>query len=449
MPSLPEISQSKWNRAQVELLEFGYDIEKVLGSGSWGTVVQAFAIDGPETTLAVKIIDRSCLDEESWKSIEREIDAMSCLDEHASIVQLIQVFETYNFVYLVMEFCSEGDLLSFVQESKTGLKEPQARTIFKQVLEACHHAHKNSYVHRDIKLENIFLAEGSSVRLGDWGFARRMEKGQKVNEYCGSVHYSAPEICLGKPYEGFGVDVWSLGVTLYALNSGLLPFWGADEHMIVRKILAGSYGMADSFSETLKDLISKALEVDPAKRITVEEMLEHPWVQGMSLFKKSPVPVTILSRERSQSDHVALKPKPVQLGFQSMAVPKLNLEGVTPTPAKVEDPRQEPLASARRTARFIDLPLLKSPRPRISPMVAIEQDQILTGRPSVMQLSARLAAQEKQNPRKVTKLQGFLDTIGAIIKKKNAERKELRLSLTKRELRPQLGNNKRCTTTRD
>lgn len=284
MPSKQQESQFEFIFA--ELKKLGYHADRVLGSGSWGTVVKAYCEE--HGTVAIKIIDRINLNESSWCAVEREVESMASLEDHPYIVELLNVCETQRYVYLVLEFCAGGDLLDMALKTKTGLSELQARKLFQQILQAVSHVHSSGYVHRDIKLENILLAADGSARLADFGFARKVKKGERLSEFCGSVHYSAPEIHLAQAYDGAAVDVWALGVTLYALTSAQMPFYGACKRDIMSKSIFGAYAVHDCFSEGLKDLISKALEVNPSKRITLEAMKNHPWVTGRPMVTKKP-----------------------------------------------------------------------------------------------------------------------------------------------------------------
>jgi serine/threonine protein kinase len=171
-----------------------------------------------------------------------EVEAMKAL-EHRHVIELYDAIETIDTLAIVMQFAKNGDLLQYITKRKR-LPEEEVRRIFRQICSGVEAAHKAGWIHRDLKVENIYLDENGSVRIGDWGFAGRWSPGvvrfwrstvdtsnasQFQNASFGSLHYASPEIVQGTEYVGPEVDVWSLGVVLYALSTGTLPFGGADE----------------------------------------------------------------------------------------------------------------------------------------------------------------------------------------------------------------------------
>jgi serine/threonine protein kinase len=177
-----------------------------------------------------------------------------------------------------------------------GYEESEGKQLFRDLASAVHFTHSHGFIHRDIKLENLLLAIDGQVRLADWGFARRFDSKVLLKEFCGSVHYAAPELVNGIAYVGPEVDIWSLGVTLYGLISARLPFSGSTQQAVLRSIQQGFFVMPESFSEDLKDLIRKMLEVNPTKRYKIEEILAHPWLKNeVELEKAERTPIRFRS----------------------------------------------------------------------------------------------------------------------------------------------------------
>jgi serine/threonine protein kinase len=220
------------------------------------------------------MLQKEKLNKGEMAKVKLEIKAMQALD-HPNIVKLFDTKETKRMLFIMMEFCPRGDVLNYVQE-KEKLSEQEATTFFRQLVYGMDHAHKQGYLHRDIKLENLMIAQDGSLKIGDWGFARNWSSDSLIkNEFPGSLHYASPEIVLAKPYTGPEVDVWSMGVTLYALASGCMPFFGHTDEHIVEKIKSSIFPTPPSFSKDLRDLLSHMLDENPITRYTIEQIKSH------------------------------------------------------------------------------------------------------------------------------------------------------------------------------
>lgn len=253
-----------------------YDLDKVLGKGHYGIVRLArHVFTGLE--VAVKVIDKTKLDQRETEHLLKEVQCMK-LVRHPNVVRLYQVISTKNKLYLVLELGNGGDLLDYLNNMPHGIDEPRTKILFCQIIRAiayCHHLH---IVHRDLKPENIIFNEDYSVlKLTDFGFSNEFSPGQKLMTYCGSWKYSAPEILLQEEYDPPAVDVWSLGVMLFQMVAGRLPFSEVNESETLTKIMDGHYEVPDNLSPQLQDLLKKMIVVDPQHRITVDEILAHPW----------------------------------------------------------------------------------------------------------------------------------------------------------------------------
>uniref|UniRef100_A0A8C4NH15 non-specific serine/threonine protein kinase n=1 Tax=Eptatretus burgeri TaxID=7764 RepID=A0A8C4NH15_EPTBU len=226
--------------------------------------------------VAIKTVNKLKIkNQQELNLIRREIEILSSLI-HPHIIRIYEVFENDNKLVIVMEFASNGELFDYLHKQGQ-LRESEARRFFRQILAATMHCHRNGVVHRDLKLENILLDENFSIKIADFGFSSTYSKESLLHTFCGSPLYTAPEIIAGKPYNGPEVDCWSLGVILYALVYGFLPFVAEDYRILLQKISRGEYSEPDDRSMA-SDLIGWLLCVSPEARATAEDVVRHPWV---------------------------------------------------------------------------------------------------------------------------------------------------------------------------
>jgi len=200
-------------------------------------------------------------------------------------VQYKDLYEGDTFIYLVLEYAEGGEL--FHKISRTGVSESEARTLFSQLLKAVNYLHQQSIVHRDLKPENILLDGQGNIKISDFGLARF--DATHMQSLCGTPHYVAPEVIrlgLGNSSVGYGkeVDMWSLGVSLYHMLTGHLPFPESDRMALFNKIERGLYDFPfhlwGGITEEAKDLVKKLLDIDPKTRLTAEQALKHPWIES-------------------------------------------------------------------------------------------------------------------------------------------------------------------------
>jgi len=181
---------------------------------------------------------------------------------------------------MIIEFAEEGELFDFITKyGRIDEKSVTAKKLFKQLVEAVDYCHKNNFVHRDLKLENVLLSSDFNIKLSDFGFTREFSSSKLLDTYCGSVAYAAPEMISGKQYNGPGADIWSLGVILYTIVCGTLPFDDETDTVIHQKILNLKYEIPDFISDECKDLITRILKIEPSDRISMEEILKHKWLE--------------------------------------------------------------------------------------------------------------------------------------------------------------------------
>jgi MAP/microtubule affinity-regulating kinase len=189
--------------------------------------------------VAIKIIDKNKLDKATSKKLFREVRIMRLLN-HKNIVKLYEVIDTPDELFLVMEYVSGGEIFDYLV-AHGRMKEKDARKQFRQIAGAVAYCHSLHIIHRDLKAENLLLDENMNVKIADFGFSNQFSPGQKLNTWCGSPPYAAPELFQGKEYSGPEVDVWSLGVVLYVFVCGSLPFDGSNLAKLRARVIAGKY----------------------------------------------------------------------------------------------------------------------------------------------------------------------------------------------------------------
>ncbi|XP_026336305.2 NUAK family SNF1-like kinase 2 [Ursus arctos] len=255
-------------------LRHRYEFLETLGKGTYGKVKKARESSG--RLVAIKSIRKDKIkDEQDLMHIRREIEIMSSLN-HPHIIAIHEVFENSSKIVIVMEYASRGDLYDYISERQR-LSEQDARHFFRQIVSAVHYCHQNGVVHRDLKLENILLDANGNIKIADFGLSNLYHQGKFLQTFCGSPLYASPEIVNGKPYTGPEVDSWSLGVLLYILVHGTMPFDGQDHKTLVRQISHGSYREPPKPSDAC-GLIRWLLMVNPTRRATLEDVASHWWV---------------------------------------------------------------------------------------------------------------------------------------------------------------------------
>ena len=212
------------------------------------------------------------------RKVEREIAVLKLVN-HPALLRLYDVFETSKHLFLVLEHVQGGELFDYLV-GKGRLPPEEALFFFRQIISGMRYCHSCLICHRDLKPENLLLDADMNIKIADFGFASLMKDGNMLETSCGSPHYASPEVVMGARYDGSQADIWSLGVILYALLTGKLPFDDSHIPRLLAKVKAGKFVLPNVLSDDVKDLISKMLVVDPEKRITLEEVIVHPWFLG-------------------------------------------------------------------------------------------------------------------------------------------------------------------------
>ncbi|XP_069990834.1 MAP/microtubule affinity-regulating kinase 3 isoform X25 [Penaeus vannamei] len=252
-----------------------YRLLKTIGKGNFAKVKLAKHIPtGKE--VAIKIIDKTQLNPGSLQKLFREVRIMKILD-HPNIVKLFQVIETERTLYLVMEYASGGEVFDYLVFHGR-MKEKEARAKFRQIVSAVQYCHQKKIIHRDLKAENLLLDSEMVIKIADFGFSNEFTPGNKLDTFCGSPPYAAPELFQGKKYDGPEVDVWSLGVILYTLVSGSLPFDGSNLKELRERVLRGKYRIPFYMSTDCENLLKKFLVLNPARRASLETIMKDRWM---------------------------------------------------------------------------------------------------------------------------------------------------------------------------
>lgn len=254
-----------------------YRLLKTIGKGNFAKVKLArHILTGRE--VAIKIIDKTQLNPTSLQKLFREVRIMKCLN-HSNIVKLFEVIETEKTLYLVMEYASGGEVFDYLV-AHGRMKEKEARAKFRQIVSAVQYCHQKQIVHRDLKAENLLLDADMNIKIADFGFSNEFTIGNKLDTFCGSPPYAAPELFQGKKYDGPEVDVWSLGVILYTLVSGSLPFDGQNLKELRERVLRGKYRIPFYMSTDCENLLKRFLVLNPSKRGTLEQIMKDRWINA-------------------------------------------------------------------------------------------------------------------------------------------------------------------------
>uniref|UniRef100_A0A336L8R5 MAP/microtubule affinity-regulating kinase 3 n=1 Tax=Culicoides sonorensis TaxID=179676 RepID=A0A336L8R5_CULSO len=273
-PNMPmRSSGQRWRPTEEHIGK--YKLLKTIGKGNFAKVKLAKHVPtGKE--VAIKIIDKTQLNSSSLQKLFREVRIMKMLD-HPNIVKLFQVIETDKTLYLVMEYASGGEVFDYLVLHGR-MKEKEARAKFRQIVSAVQYCHQKKIIHRDLKAENLLLDSEMNIKIADFGFSNEFTPGSKLDTFCGSPPYAAPELFQGKKYDGPEVDVWSLGVILYTLVSGSLPFDGSTLRELRERVLRGKYRIPFYMSTDCENLLRKFLVLNPAKRASLETIMKDKWM---------------------------------------------------------------------------------------------------------------------------------------------------------------------------
>ncbi|XP_030523659.1 CBL-interacting serine/threonine-protein kinase 21 isoform X1 [Rhodamnia argentea] len=259
-----------------------YQLRQTIGEGTFAKVKLAVDNTGGHN-VAVKVIDKQMVMESNLKyQVQREIRTMKLL-HHPNIVRIHEVIGTKTKIYIVMEYVPGGQLsdkLSYLRK----FSESEARKLFQQLIDAVDYCHHRGVYHRDLKPENLLLDSKGNLKVSDFGLSALQKPGDMLSTACGSPCYVAPELFADKGYDGAAADIWSCGVILFELLAGFLPFDDRSLMNLYRKIAKAEYTCPPWFTDSQKKILSRILDPNPTRRITIVEIVEDAW------FKKDYIP---------------------------------------------------------------------------------------------------------------------------------------------------------------
>lgn len=296
-----EVDCCKGGDRRQHKLKQRFTVIRKLGKGTYGKVQLGINKDTGQE-VAIKTIKKAKIEtEQDLQRVRREIQIMSSI-EHPHIIHIYEVFENKDKIVLVMQYAPGGELYEHVSRAKV-LDDNEARRLFRQIATAIFYCHQNKICHRDLKLENILLDEKNNAKLADFGLSNVFDSNRQLRTFCGSPLYASPEIVQGSPYIGPEVDCWSLGVLLYTLVYGAMPFDGSNFKRLVSQISEASF-FEPKRKSAASGLIRKLLCADPSKRATIIDICNDPWVNGIAL-RRSPSFVD-LHEHQQQPQHNSL-----------------------------------------------------------------------------------------------------------------------------------------------
>ncbi|KAE9462165.1 hypothetical protein RHSIM_Rhsim13G0208700 [Rhododendron simsii] len=277
-----------------------YTIGKELGRGQFGVTHLCTNKSTGEQFACKTIAKRKLASKEDIEDVRREVQIMYHLTGQPNIVELKGTYEDKHSVHLVMELCAGGELFDRII-AKGHYTERAAASLLRTIVQIVHTCHSMGVIHRDLKPENFLLLnkdENSPLKATDFGLSVFYKQGEQYKDIVGSAYYIAPEV-LKRKY-GPEVDIWSIGVMLYILLSGVPPFWAESEHGIFNAILRGHVDFTSdpwpSISTGAKDLVRKMLNSDPKQRLTAFEVLAHSWIKEDGEAPDTPLDNAVLDR---------------------------------------------------------------------------------------------------------------------------------------------------------
>ncbi|CAL5989422.1 Kinase [Hexamita inflata] len=275
---------------QQQLNEYiqNYKIEKQFGPTKYGhSSLAKHIITGEKVFIkAVEIdnkLDLMYQKKYNKNSIQQEITIQKWL-VYPYIVNIFETIDTPNYLYIIMEYTENGELFWYLKQNKR-FTEQQAGRIFVQLINGISYCHSKKVCHRDLKLENILLDSHLNVKISNFEYASLLEDDNMLSIKCGSPSYASPELLNTKKFDGPLTDVWACGIILFAMLCGYLPFDDDDQKKLYKKIQKGEFQIPTYVSPIAQDLISKIFVIDPKQRLSISQIMQHPWFLKYAILR--------------------------------------------------------------------------------------------------------------------------------------------------------------------
>ncbi|XP_042033050.1 calcium-dependent protein kinase 10-like [Salvia splendens] len=306
-----------------------YVLGRELGRGEFGITYLCTDRDTREALACKSISKRKLRTAVDVEDVRREVEIMSSLPEHANVVRMRAAYEDAEAVHLVMELCEGGELFDRIV-ARGHYSERAASAVARTVAEVVRMCHHNGVMHRDLKPENFLFAnkkENSALKVIDFGLSVFFKPGERFSEIVGSPYYMAPEV-LKRNY-GPEVDIWSAGVILYILLCGVPPFWAESEQGVALAILRGVIDFKrepwPQVSESAKSLVRQMLEPEIEKRLTAQQVLDHPWIQNAKKAPNVPLGDIVRARLKQFSGMNRFKKKALRVIAEHLSVEEVEI----------------------------------------------------------------------------------------------------------------------------
>ena len=281
------VTKSKDNNNK-EMKVGDYIIKKTLGTGTF-SVVKLGMHRITQKKVAIKILDKKKI--ESKDDLERIIREMQILTEmdHPNVIKVFKIYEEENNFSIIMEYCEGGELFNYIVK-KRRLSEEESSFFFYQLINGIEYIHSKGIAHRDLKPENLLIGQNKILKIIDFGLSNFYDGQKRLETPCGSPCYASPEMVKGKKYDGFNIDIWAIGVILFAMLCGYLPFEDDenDNNVLFDQIIKNKIDYPPFLSSLSLDMIKKLLVSDPLQRITIDEIKTHDfYLKGQKIFNEN------------------------------------------------------------------------------------------------------------------------------------------------------------------
>ena len=263
-----------------------YEILSILGEGTFG-IVKLAQDKKTKEKVAIKILEKKKIKtEEDKRRVQTEIEVLQKMS-HINVIKAKKILKDSENIYIMMEYCEKGELFHYI-EKEICLSNDEAACYFYQLINGLEYIHQKGIVHRDLKLENILLSKTNLLKIIDFGLSSYYDSNKLLSTPCGSLCYASPELLSGQKYDGILIDIWSVGVILYAMLCGYLPFDDENHGMLYKRIINTELDIPEHLEEDSVDMLRKILVNEPKKRITIKEIKKHKfYIKGKKEFIRS------------------------------------------------------------------------------------------------------------------------------------------------------------------